>query len=78
MKQDRKQKITKYARIAIDRWEKATPEQRRKVLENVFCVKCRGSTEIVEYIQEQVKFGVVLRGKCKKCGNEVARVLEGD
>ncbi|MBU2575850.1 hypothetical protein KKF64_02065 [Patescibacteria group bacterium] len=45
---------------------------------NVFCAEC-GNTAIVDYEDDIVlepSRDTVLRGKCKKCGHAVARVLE--
>jgi hypothetical protein len=68
----------KNVNIAYNRWKNLSEDIRRKVLETVFCVKCGGATEIVDYKEEVSKGLLVLRGKCKRCGHEVARVLEGD
>jgi hypothetical protein len=33
-------------------------------------------TTIVDYTVEEDEFGLILKGKCKKCGEPVARVIE--
>jgi hypothetical protein len=49
---------------------------------NVYCSYCEGSvggkvTEIVEYkIFLHSSFDIVLKGRCKKCGKPVARLIE--
>jgi hypothetical protein len=71
------EKITNAAKNALKIWKNTPKELRRRVLENVYCGQCVGSTEIVDYTTEPAGVGLVLRGKCKKCGHKVARVLEG-
>jgi len=45
------------------------------LLRNVFCTKC-GVTTIIDYKILDDKYGIVLEGKCKKCGVKVARYIE--
>lgn len=73
-----KKNKNKNVNVAYNRWRNLSEDMRRKVLETVYCGNCRGATEIVDYKQEVSKGLLVLRGKCKKCGFEVARVLEGE
>lgn len=58
-------------------WD-AIPEQvRKRLLANVWCVGCRGETTIVGYSANIQRGDLILNGKCKKCGGEVTRVIEG-
>ena len=60
---------------AATRWNTLPENIRQKILNNVFCVNCFNTT-IVEYdIVEDDGF-VVLKGKCKKCGAKVTRVVD--
>ena len=43
--------------------------------DNVFCSNCYVTT-IVDYTMSDEKHGIVIKGKCKKCGKAVARVVE--
>ena len=64
---------------AIKKW-KAIPEQGRRILiSNVFCGKC-GVTTLEDgfTIHDNAPYGIILRGKCKKCGGQVARCIEND
>lgn len=64
---------------AVKKW-KAIPEHDRAILSsNVFCVNC-GVTALQEgfTIHDDKPYGIILRGKCKKCGREVARCIESD
>lgn len=57
------------------KWNKISAADQKKLLENVFCVKCE-VTSIVDYTVENTGADIVLRGKCVKCGGKVARVIE--
>jgi hypothetical protein len=59
----------------MSKWRAIPPEIRAKLLDNVFCSKCKLTT-IVDYTVEEDEFGLILKGKCKKCGEPVARVIE--
>ena len=56
-------------------WGKISDENQKKLINNVFCVKCKLTT-IVDYAIENSGLDIVLRGKCAKCGGKVARVIE--
>ena len=60
---------------ALRRWMAVPEEFRTKVLNNVFCSKCFVTT-IVDYSFKAEKDGVLIKGKCKKCGKDVARFVE--
>ena len=63
---------------AKKRWEQIPERTRKDILENVWCAQCR--TEVSMRLREGKMSGrsLVLRGACKKCGNETARVIEPD
>jgi len=60
---------------AAKKWAEISPDIRRQLINNVFCSKC-GVTAIVDYVLHNDRFGIVLKGKCKKCGGDVARLVE--
>lgn len=62
---------------AWKKWNRITKEFQQKIINNVFCVKCLDTT-IVDYEIKDDAFGVLLTGKCKKCGGDVARLVEND
>lgn len=62
---------------AVKKWVKVPPEAQQRIIANVFCSKC-GATTIVDYSLQNDRFGVVLKGKCKKCGEIVARFVEDE
>lgn len=60
---------------AAKKWAKISPKTQQLLIHNVFCSQC-GVTTIVEYVLHNDRFGVVLEGKCKTCGKDVARFVE--
>ena len=62
---------------AVQKWNKLPKNVQELLLNNVFCSTC-GVTTIVDYSIHNDKFGVLLKGKCKKCGNNVARLVENE
>ena len=53
------------------------PNIQKMIIDNVFCSKC-GTTTIVNYSIYDDRFGILLKGKCKKCGKSVARLIEDE
>ena len=50
---------------------------KKRILANVYCVKCRGSVQIVDFTGKLEKHGdLILTGKCAVCAHEVVRMLE--
>ena len=60
---------------AAVKWGKISEAYQKMLLDNVFCGKCKMTT-IVDYTIENNGSDIVLRGKCAKCGGNVARVIE--
>ena len=60
---------------AMRRWLQVPEEFRSKILDNVFCSNCFNTT-IVNYSLSARKDGVLISGKCKLCGKNVARFVE--
>ncbi|RJQ25135.1 hypothetical protein C4565_08920 [Candidatus Parcubacteria bacterium] len=60
---------------AVKKWNQIPKEMQNKLIDNVFCGKC-GVTTITDYTMTNDKYGVLLEGKCKKCGGPVARLIE--
>jgi len=61
---------------ARSRWEKIPEWAQKKILDNVFCAKCLGSITIILETAEMKGKDLILKGKCKKCGKGVCRVVE--
>lgn len=60
---------------AAQKWAKIPKNFQQELIKNVFCSTCMETT-IVNYTMHDDKYGVVLKGKCKKCGGDVARLVE--
>ena len=61
----------------LKKWAKIPPHIQQLLINNVFCAKC-GVTTIVDYGIHNDRFGVLLKGYCKKCGGSVARLVEDE
>ena len=62
---------------ALKKWSCIPEDIQQSLLNNVFCGKC-GETTIVDYSITADKYGILLKGKCKTCGNDVARLIENE
>lgn len=58
-------------------WANIDMQHRALILANIFCVQCRCAVEIVDYSGSIVSDDLLLKGKCAKCGHDVARLVEG-
>ncbi len=68
--------LPKFTADAKKRWEQVPERTRREIMESVWCSQCR--TGVPMQLREGKMSGrsLVLRGTCKKCGSEAARVIE--
>jgi hypothetical protein len=58
-------------------WGTIPPKAQKRILNAVFCVKCRTSVQIVNYTGDVQKNGdLLLKGACASCGHEVVRLVE--
>lgn len=62
---------------AAQKWAKVPKNIQQLIISNVFCSNC-GVTTIVNYTLHDDKYGVLIKGKCKKCGNDVARFVDNE
>jgi len=63
---------------AAQKWAKLPRNIQELIENNVFCSAC-GVTTIIKYsLHDDGIFGVLLKGKCKKCGLNVARLVEDE
>lgn len=58
-------------------WDKIPEQIRIKLLNNVYCVKCKGMIGIGNVTGQMDGPDLVLKGICTKCGGPVARLIEG-
>ncbi|MDG5789356.1 hypothetical protein QA612_17995 [Evansella sp. AB-P1] len=61
--------------LAEKRWLAFPNEIRKKLEENVFCSRC-GVTTIIDYTVYSSDFNILLKGRCKECNGEVARLID--
>jgi predicted nucleic-acid-binding Zn-ribbon protein len=62
---------------AARKWAKLPKDIQELLINNVFCMNC-GVTRIVDYDILHHEFGILLQGKCIKCGNDVVRLVEDE
>ncbi|MBN1363878.1 MAG: hypothetical protein JW976_03645 [Syntrophaceae bacterium] len=70
--------LPKFTSFAKKRWHQIPEMIRKDLMNNVWCGRCRSETsmQLREGVLEQRS--LVLRGTCKRCGGEVARVIESE
>ena len=61
---------------AKKRWKQIPEMLRKDIVNNVWCTKCCTGTSMQLREGTMKKRSLVLRGVCKRCGGEVARVVE--
>jgi hypothetical protein len=79
--QEENRKIKRQNRLednAMAKWEAIPQADRAMIMSSVWCGGCRSTTTIVDYQVQSEKQDLILKGYCAKCGNEIARVVEGD
>lgn len=60
---------------AMKKWTKIPKDIQERILRNVFCPTCK-TTTMIDYSIANDECGIILDGKCKKCGKNVARLVE--
>ncbi|MCM2532736.1 hypothetical protein NDK43_10510 [Neobacillus pocheonensis] len=61
---------------ANKKWLSIPEITRRKLESNVWCGSCSGVTQIEKYSVKESQSGILLQGKCKKCGHDVVRSID--
>ena len=59
-------------------WDAIPQGAQERILTNVWCVHCRSATTITDFKGDMEDMDLILRGRCMKCGGEVARLIEGE
>lgn len=62
---------------AAQKWSKLPQTLKHRLLGNVFCSNC-GATTVVDYTLHDNVSGILIKGKCNKCGKDVARLVEDE
>ena len=60
---------------SVQKWRKISKYMQERLLKNVYCSAC-GVATILDFSMYNDKFGVALKGKCKKCGKDEARLVK--
>jgi len=68
--------LPKFTPAARKRWEQVPEWVRKKIIEKVWCSQCRTGGPLQLHEGKMVGHSLVLRGVCKECGSEAARVIE--
>jgi hypothetical protein len=68
--------IPKLTPPAKKRWAQIPEEMREKILKNVWCSQCRAMVTMQPREGQMSGCSLVLKGTCKTCGSEAARVIE--
>lgn len=61
---------------ANKKWLEIPVEMRKQLERNVWCSFCSDVVKIENYVVKASPPGIVLEGKCQKCGHDVARFIE--
>lgn len=67
-----------FTKEAKERWSRIPKLAQDQILKNVFCGKCIGASAIVLESAVMERNDLILRGRCKICGQEVCRLVEPD
>jgi hypothetical protein len=62
---------------ALVKWNAIPGHIQKLLIDNAYCGSC-GVTTIIDFDVKNDEQGIVLEGKCKKCGNKVARFIENN
>ena len=65
-----------FTKDAKKRWDIIPSWAQEKLLDSVWCGKCLGSVTILLETANMQRDELILRGKCKNCGQEVCRLIE--
>lgn len=68
--------LPKFTPEARKRWAKIPAEIQKELLDCVWCSQCKSGTPMQLREGKMERRSLILRGTCKKCGGEVARVIE--
>lgn len=61
---------------ARKRWDAIPKGMQFRLLNNVFCVQCRGEVSMLEHTGRIEDGFLLLEGCCFRCGGDVARAIE--
>jgi len=68
--------LPKFTPAARKRWEQVPEWARKEIIGEVWCSQCRTGVPLQLHEGKMEGRSLVLRGVCRKCGSEAARVIE--
>lgn len=71
-------KLPVFTPAAEKLWAKLSIEDKKLILESVFCGKCKGSTTMFNASGTVERGSLILNGQCAVCMSKVARFVEPD
>ena len=68
--------LPKFTPLAMKHWNQVPEKIRKDIIDNVWCSRCKSGTSM--QLQEGAieKQCLILRGTCRQCGGEIARLIE--
>jgi len=57
-------------------WEQIPAFAKTRILNNIWCGRCKRGTTIVHFTGSVENGDLILRGECERCGGAVARLME--
>lgn len=69
--------MVKFTKKAMQRFNQIPDEMKSKILSNVYCSQCKDMVTIVNFEGIMEGDDLILKGKCKNCSGNVARLIEG-
>jgi len=69
--------MIKFSQEAMRRWSEIPDDVKPQLLSNVYCSKCKDTVVIINFKAEIMDNDLLLKGKCKTCNHNVARLIEG-
>lgn len=69
--------MIKLSQEAMRRWNEISDDIKPQLLSNVYCSKCKDTVTIINFNAEIMDNDLLLKGKCKTCNHNVARLIEG-
>jgi hypothetical protein len=69
--------MIKFDKKAMNIFNQIPDDIKSKILSNVYCSECKGMVKIVDFEATIDKNDLILKVKCEKCSEKVARLIEG-
>lgn len=69
--------MIKFTPLARAKWQEVPEGVKPLILANIWCVKCRSDTTMIDFGGHIDRGDLILEGHCDKCHSKVARLLEG-